>query len=82
MTSLVIDATILNVAVFPSITPWFCGCVWIDITRKIVSKANVDVIGAAEPTRETIDLYLSLLSAAKVSVGVVYVALVAPATVV
>ena len=27
ITSLVIDATILNVAVLPSITPWFCGCV-------------------------------------------------------
>ena len=44
----------LSVAVCPSITPTFCGCVPIDMTRKIVSKANVDVIGADEPTRDTV----------------------------
>ena len=47
-----IDATIVNVAVLPSITAVEFGCVDIDITRKTVSYPCVEVISAAEPTRE------------------------------
>ena len=50
------DATILNVAVLPSITPWFCGCVDIVITRRTVSSPCVEVISAAEPNREATTL--------------------------
>ena len=47
-----IDATIVNVAVLPSITAVEFGCVDIDITRKTVSSPCVEVISAAAPTRE------------------------------
>ena len=51
--SLVIEATIVKVAVPPSITAVEFGCVDIDITRKTVSSPCVEVISPAEPTRET-----------------------------
>ena len=43
----------VNVAVLPSMTAVEFGCVDIDITRRTVSSPCDDVIGAAEPNRET-----------------------------
>ena len=42
----------VNVAVLPSMTAVEFGCVSIVITRKTVSSPCVEVISAAEPTRE------------------------------
>ena len=51
-----IEATILNVPVCPSITAVEFGCVPIDITRRTVSIPTDEVIDAAAPTREAITL--------------------------
>ena len=52
MISLVMEATIVKVAVPPSITAVEFGCVDIDMTRKTVNSPCVEVILAAAPTRE------------------------------
>ena len=54
--SLVIDATIVNVPVLPSITAVEFGCVLIVITRKTVTSPCVEVILDAAPTRDATTL--------------------------